>query len=146
MKSHDEILELERAFNVSYIESFNRGGGETYRSGDIPRSSEWVDPAWGSFTYRREPGPIAGRVAFERPDFSYGSSVYFGPHGIAINGSQVVNYIAPAGILFYAQELGTHLDFPRVVGRRTFVSDGLEIVDYFDEGDTSLLNYPSEEA
>jgi hypothetical protein len=142
---HDEILKLERAFNLSYIEFFGPSSGGTFRSDNTPRNSEFVDPTWGTHNYRREPGPIAGRVAFEEPDVSYGSSVYFGPHGIAINGWQVVNYIAPAGILFYAQELGTHLDFPRVIGRRTFVSDGLEIVDFFDEGDTSLLNFPSEE-
>ena len=143
MHSHIEILEFERVFNRNYIEAVRRRGGD-FHSNDIPRNSQFLNPTWGRLRFSLIPGPLVGRVAFRQPDITYGSSIYFGPHGISVSGFQVVTSpAAPASDLFYSKELGTHLDFPEVIGRRTFVSSGLDILEYFDDGDTSILNFQS---
>jgi DNA helicase IV len=133
------VIDEEHAINERYLRAMadalakqRRIAGEATR----PQNEIWTNPTANqpqTPIARATIGPLVGRVAFDREVRMLAQGFYIGSWHQEWDGVQVVSWAAPVASLFYQGRRAIDAAANSVVGRRTFVIDHSDIVNYVDD-------------
>jgi len=135
---HEATLATERAVNELYLSQMAEAVRRQVKAAKevpLPRNNQWTSPGSESKIPIRkiEVDPLIGRVALDVDDALLGSGFYIGSWHQEIGDTQVVSWAAPVATLFYLGRSSGDVLASEVEGRRTFVTETVQIVDFVDD-------------
>jgi DNA helicase-2/ATP-dependent DNA helicase PcrA len=134
----NEALQLERAINERYRQKAketlerNRQIFSQYQS--TPQNSIWVGNGPRDGGIRGELHPIIGRIAFDDQSASpVDGNLYIGPFFQELDGFTVICWATPVADLFYRGTKSQDIASSHVIGRRTFTTRDVDLIDFVDD-------------
>lgn len=131
--SKAEQLTHERAVNEQYVRLMEKRSSQPLAGAVAPRNSIWVGQAPRMQLSPSLVQPLYGRVALDHRDDLLGTDFYIGTYYEDVGDAVVISWAAPKADLFFDGRAAHDELAASVRGRRSFVRQDLDIVDYTDD-------------
>jgi len=146
-QDHQAVLDAERAVNEQYLNELERRLAEQshlFRQITVVQSHAWTTSSLPRPSIDRgATAAVIGRVALEGDhpcSDMLGQTFYIAGRYVKTDGFEAINWAAPIASLYFEGRSSAHEIASAVTGRRTFVLQLNDLVDYSDEIETDVAD------